>query len=89
MTVVYHLKSSDRLKQEVKNEQDDNFVQILIYSNSPHAYTLDVGVTENGETVVIEVHDFFSCGLYGFLRTDKLPYMFWRWYFYYVKNFMK
>lgn len=62
---------------------------ITVYSNSPHAYTLDVGVTENGETVVIEVHDFFSCGLYGFLRTDKLPYMFWRWYYYYVKNFMK
>lgn len=62
------------------------YEMIDAYKSSPHAYTLDVGVTDNGDTVVIEVHDFFSCGLYGFMRTEKLPYMFWRWYFYYLKN---
>ena len=30
-----------------------------------HAYTLDVGVTNSGETVVVEVHNFIACGLYG------------------------
>lgn len=30
-----------------------------------HAYTLDVGVTDSGETVVVEVHNFIACGLYG------------------------
>ena len=29
------------------------------------AYTLDVGVLESGETAVVEVHNFISCGLYG------------------------
>lgn len=29
------------------------------------AYTLDVGVTTDGRTVPIEVHNFISCGLYG------------------------
>lgn len=30
------------------------------------AYTLDVGILPNGKTAVIEVHNFVSCGLYGF-----------------------
>ena len=30
------------------------------------AYTLDVGILPNGRTAVIEVHNFVSCGLYGF-----------------------
>ena len=29
------------------------------------SYTLDVGVTSEGKTVVIEVHNFISCGIYG------------------------
>lgn len=33
--------------------------------NTLHAYTLDVGVTDGGETVVVEVHNFVACGLYG------------------------
>lgn len=35
------------------------------YKNSPPAYTLDVGITDTGETVLIEVHNFLACGLYG------------------------
>lgn len=35
------------------------------YKDSPSAYTLDVGVIETGETVLIEVHPMVSCGLYG------------------------
>ena len=38
---------------------------ILAYDQSPIAYTLDVGVNSK-HTFVIECHDFFSCGLYGF-----------------------
>lgn len=30
------------------------------------AYTLDVLVLENGDTDILELHDFFACGLYGF-----------------------
>ena len=49
------------------------------YTDSPIAYTLDVGVIESGETVIIEVHDFFSCGLYGFADMKNLPTMYSRW----------
>lgn len=44
-------------------------------SGSPKAYTLDVGVTTKGETVIIECHRFFSCGLYGFNYSNKYPAM--------------
>jgi len=46
-------------------------------SFAPPAYTLDVGISELG-TFIIEMHDFFSCGLYGFSDLRKLPFMFFR-----------
>jgi hypothetical protein len=49
------------------------------YKSSPIAYTLDVGVNSNN-TFIIEVHDFFSCGLYGFSDNRILPYMFSDWF---------
>lgn len=42
---------------------------------SPLAYTLDVGVTEEGRTVLIEAHNFVACGLYGFDDFGVLPQM--------------
>ena len=50
------------------------------FTNSPISYTIDVGIKDNGETIVIECHDFFSCGLYGFNDYKLLPLMFYRWY---------
>ena len=58
---------------------------IQVFKTQPIAYTLDVGVS-NGNTVIIEVHDFFSCGLYGFSDYKILPYMFSRWFYEYIKN---
>jgi len=46
------------------------------YKNSPIAYTLDVGITDNWDTVIIEVHRFYSCGLYGFSDSSILLQMF-------------
>lgn len=40
------------------------------YLNSPVAYTIDFGVTNEGKTILVELNDFWSCGLYGF--DDKL-----------------
>lgn len=34
------------------------------------AFTLDVMIRENGQTDILELHDFFACGLYGF---EDLP----------------
>lgn len=58
---------------------------IAEYTNSPIAYTLDVGVSNRG-TFVIECHDFYSCGLYGFSDYRILPYMLKDWYFEYLKR---
>lgn len=55
-------------------------------SEAPIAYTLDVGVNQKDGTFIIEVHDFFSCGLYGFQDYSILPYMFSQWYFNEIKN---
>lgn len=54
-----------------------------LMGQAPVAYTLDIGVKwkEGGnETFVIECHDFYSCGLYGFSDLNKLPFMFNRWH---------
>lgn len=60
-----------RIKQMVEKYSMDD---------APIAYTLDVCVTE-GSTYVMEVHRFFSCGLYGFSDYRVLPYMFSQeWY---------
>lgn len=46
---------------------------INAYKNCSPSYTLDVGITRGGETVVIEVHNFIACGLYGFDSVDIIP----------------
>lgn len=45
------------------------------------AYTLDVAMSNNPNVKtpkILEVHDFFSCGLYGFNDYSIIPYMFYR-----------
>lgn len=48
---------------------------VITWKNSPKAYTLDIALTSSGETVVIEAHNFISCGLYGFEDLSKIGYM--------------
>jgi len=50
------------------------------YINSPRSYALDVAVTSNFDTVIIECHDIFSCGLYGFADFNLLPRMYRSWF---------
>ena len=47
---------------------------VATYKDCPPAYTIDVAVTETG-TFLIECHNFFSCGLYGFSDYTILPNM--------------
>lgn len=54
------------------------------YKSKPVAFTLDVAITGDNETVIIEVHNFYSCGLYGF-NDSKLSTMFSRWFHEYIK----
>ena len=56
---------------------DKNEIQAMVEEYKPYApvaYTLDVGVSDRG-TFPIEVHRFFSCGLYGFADYKVLPKM--------------
>ena len=46
------------------------------YQDCPPAYTLDVGINHEVGTFLIEVHNFYSCGLYGFADNRILPDMF-------------
>jgi hypothetical protein len=60
---------------------------IATLRNPPIAYTLDVGIkTETKETVIIEMHDFFSCGLYGFNDPFRYPYMLSQWFHEFIRN---
>lgn len=61
-------------------------MMINAYKSAPMAYTLDVGVYNHCDTFVIEVHDFFSCGLYGFSAHNILPSMFGRWFYEYTRK---
>lgn len=55
------------------------------FEKQPIAYTLDVGVTQNIGTFIIEVHDFFSCGLYGFANHQYYIKMLSKWFWQFVK----
>lgn len=61
------------------------FDMINNYHQAPVAYTLDVGVN-NYRTFIIEAHDFFSCGLYGFADHKTYPFMLYRWFQEYLKK---
>lgn len=74
--------------------QRDHITWILkaieAFKYAPIAYTLDLCLI-NDKThnelipAILEVHDFFSVGLYGF-ENEKIPYMFSQWYYEKVKN---
>lgn len=53
----------------------DRIMQFIdAYKSSPEVYTLDVMVDSHGNTWVLECHEFFSYGLYGF-EYISIPYM--------------
>lgn len=56
---------------------------INTYKSQPIAFTLDVAISNN-DTVIIEAHDFFSCGLYGFSDHKILPFMFSNWFYSFI-----
>lgn len=57
------------------------------YKSAPIAYTLDVGINiKDNKTFIIECHDFFSCGTYGFNDSRILPQMFNDWWKEYINK---
>lgn len=59
------------------------------YNNCSPAYTIDVGISKTRGTMLIEIHDFFSCGLYGFEQYNIPPFMFTQTFFYLKNNASK
>lgn len=61
---------------------DMDFIKECVsqYDDAPVAYTIDIAVCESGKNLIVECHEFFSCGLYGFSDYSVLPYMFLRTY---------
>lgn len=76
------LQDLRRYSGELDSFPDVDMINEMIgqYKSAPVAYTLDIGVLDTHRTVVIEVHDFYSCGLYGFSEGDKLLLMFSGWF---------
>lgn len=66
---------------------------IDVWRDAPIAYTIDVAICLRNykrATVLIECHNFYSCGLYGFKDHRKLPVMFSQWWYEYLtKNNIK
>jgi len=59
------------------------------YKSAPISYTLDIAIQRISDyhknTVVVEAHDFFGCGLYGF-NDAYLPHMLYGWYREYLRK---
>lgn len=53
---------------------------IIDYRDSPSAYTLDVAVTDKGETILIECNDGWSVGSYGLDGEIYANFLTTRWY---------
>jgi len=49
------------------------------YKSSPVAYAIDFGVTDKGETILIEANDGYSLGPYGFDSYNYTRMMILRW----------
>lgn len=54
---------------------DKDYCNSIVSSYDNQAYTLDVMVSRSRGTDILELHDFFSCGLYGFAHAKYLPLM--------------
>ncbi len=52
---------------------------IAAFSPSPASYTLDIGVTDNGRTLLVEINDAYACGSYGLHPVDYARFIAARW----------
>lgn len=49
------------------------------YTSQPAGYAMDFGVTDKGETVLIEVNDGFAVASYGLFHIDYAKFLSARW----------
>lgn len=60
---------------------DFNFIEeaVKAYKTAPISYSLDFGVTDKGETMLIEANDGYSLGTYGFDSFNYVRMCILRW----------
>lgn len=71
---------------------------IYTYKSAPPAYTLDIGIKKYLENddygqsfhrdkyYILEAHNFYSCGLYGFSMPHHFPQMLSQWYYWWLRK---
>jgi hypothetical protein len=73
---------------DAKNYNGDCFISpnkeiltsiIRDYKDAPNAYTIDLGVTDKGETLLIEVNEGYSVGAYGLNSIKYAKLLATRW----------
>ena len=68
-------------KGDWKAQFDPKRVEAMItaFKNAPAGYSLDIGVTDNGETVLVEINDGFALGNYGIDPVEYAKLLSARW----------
>lgn len=68
--------------KDFKISPDYEFIEMNIkaYRDSPIAYTIDIGVLENGNNIVVEFNDFWSIGSYGIYSDKYAEMLIDRWF---------
>lgn len=73
---------------DIKNYKGNPFIcpskellenMIKEYTNAPKSYTIDIGVTKTGITVLIEVNEGYSVGCYGLNSMQYAKFLITRW----------
>lgn len=77
--------------EEVVKRLVDGYCESIKYkTEESNTFVLDVGVSPiDGATKVVEIHEFYSCGLYGFDLYERLPYMFSKQWFHILNRIKK
>lgn len=70
-----------RYKGNWRSQFDSRVIEniVLQYKSAPRGYAVDIGVTDKGETLLIEVNDGYSLGHYGLFSLDYAKLLSARW----------
>ena len=52
---------------------------IAAFDPAPASYTLDMGITDDGRTLLVEINDAYACGAYGLPPVDYARFIAARW----------
>jgi ATP-grasp domain, R2K clade family 3 len=68
-------------KGDWKGQYDPAVIErcVQLYKSAPNAYAIDFGVTDKGETLLVEVNDGYSVGCYGLQPLAYAKFLSARW----------